>query len=194
MMMRYMIFSEVFYFFTFTDHFPLQTKNISNNVKSKLWISPGILATGSRKRHLEKNTPESRTIITEYRRHIYLLTKVTGTASVCIAIIFMTVFFGSRKKVWININNILCKKRKSSSISIILNSIIINEPYVINSSFTSYFNNIPTTLSNNIFTFENYLVDQIPEAENFQLTSIAEITKIITNIKTAISLHQYYRI
>ena len=48
-------------------------------------------------------------------------------------------------------------------------------------------NSIPTTLSNNInnniLTFQNYLVDQISEAENFQPTSIPEITKIITNLK-----------
>ena len=54
--------------------------------------------------------------------------------------------------------------------------VIIHEPEIIASSFNSYFNSIPTTLSNNnsILTFENYLVDQIPEAENFQSSSITE--------------------
>ena len=55
-----------------------------------------------------------------------------------------------------------------------------------------YFNSIPTTLSNsinnNILTFENYLVDQIPEAENFQPSSIPEITKIITTLKQSNSV------
>ena len=63
---------------------------------------------------------------------------------------------------------------------------------VIASSFNSHFNSIPTTLSNsinnNILTFENYLVDQIPEAENFQPSSIPEITKIITNLKQSNSV------
>ena len=73
-----------------------------------------------------------------------------------------------------------------------LNGIIINEPEVIASSFNSYFNSIPTTLSNtinnDILTFENYFVDQIPEAENFQPSSIPEITKIFTNLKQSNSV------
>ena len=94
--------------------------------------------------------------------------------------------------MWSNINTILGKSRKSPSTSIKLNGIIINEPEVIASSFNSYFNSIPTTLSNNInnniLTFENYLVDQISEAENFQPSSIAEITKIISNLKQSKSV------
>ena len=34
----------------------------------------------------------------------------------------------------------------------------------------------------------NYLVDQIPEAENFHQTSIPEITKIIANLKQSNSV------
>ena len=94
--------------------------------------------------------------------------------------------------MWFNINTILGKNRKASSTSIKLNGIIINEPEIIASSFNSYFNSIPTTLSNNInnniLTFENYLVDQIPEAENIQPSSILEITKIITNLKQSNSV------
>ena len=91
-----------------------------------------------------------------------------------------------------SINTILGKNRKSSSTSVNkLNGIIINEPKVIANSFNSYFNSIPTTLSNNIYnnilTFENYLVDQIIEAKNFQPSSILE-TKIITNLKQSISV------
>ena len=86
----------------------------------------------------------------------------------------------------------LGKNGKATSTSIKLNGIIINEPEVIASSFNSYFNSIPTTLSNNInnniLTFENYLVDQIPEVENFQQSSIPEITKIITNLKQSNSV------
>ena len=87
--------------------------------------------------------------------------------------------------MWSSINTILGKIHKSSSTSIILNDIIINEPDLIASSFNSYFNSISTTLSNNInnniLTFENCLVNQIPDAENFQLSSIPEISKITTN-------------
>ena len=74
--------------------------------------------------------------------------------------------------MWSNINTILGKNRKSSITFIKVDDIIFNEPEVIAQSFNSYFNSIPATLSNNInnniLTFENYLVDQIPEAENFQ--------------------------
>ena len=153
--------------------------------------------------------------LSEYRRHRNLLTKVTWTAREQYYHNLLESSFGNSKKVWSNINTILGKNHKSSSTSIKLNSIIINEPEVIASSFNTYFNSIPTTLSyninNNILTFKNYLVDQIPEAENFP-SSIPEITKIITNIKqsnsvsnlaglisqqlflnpTSISLHQYY--
>ena len=38
-------------------------------------------------------------------------------------------------------------------------------------------------INNNNLTFENYLVDQIPEIENFHPSSIPEITKIISNLK-----------
>ena len=37
----------------FNEHFPIQTKNISSGGKSKLWITPGILAAIRRKRRLE---------------------------------------------------------------------------------------------------------------------------------------------
>ena len=88
--------------------------------------------------------------------------------------------------MWSNINTIIGINRKSSSNYIKLKGTIINEPEVIASSFNSYFNSIPTTLSNNIknniLTFENFLVDQIPGRENFQSSSIPEITKIITNL------------
>ena len=43
-------------------------------------------------------------------------------------------------------------------------------------------------INNNIFIFKNYLVDQIPEAENFQPSSIQEITKIITKLKQSNSV------
>ena len=89
--------------------------------------------------------------------------------------------------MWSNIYTILGKNRKSSSTSIKLNDIIINEPEVIDSSFNSNSNSIPITLSNNInnniLTFANYLVDQITEAENVQPSSIPEITKIVINLK-----------
>ena len=42
-------------------------------------------------------------------------------------------------------------------------------------------------INNNILTFENYLVDQITEAENYQ-PSIPEITKIIPNLKQSNSV------
>ena len=94
--------------------------------------------------------------------------------------------------MWSNNNIILGKNRKSTSTSIKLNGIIMNEPEVIASSFNSYFNGIPTTLSNNInnniLTFKNYLVDQISAAENFHPSSIPEITKIITNLKQSNSV------
>ena len=139
-------------------------------------------------------TPRKKTLqnperfLTEYRRHRNLLTKVTRTAREQYYHNLLKSSFGNSKKVWSNINTILGKNRKSSSTSIKLNGIIINEPEVIASSFNTYFNSIPTTLSNNInnniLTFKNYL-DQISEAENFHPSSIPEITKIITNLSRA---------
>ena len=149
-------------------------------------ITPGLQAAIRRKRRQEKQgrqNPER--FLTEYCRHRNLLTKVTRTDREQYYHNLLESCFGNSKKVWVN--TILGKKRISSSTSIKLNGIIINEPEVIGSSFNSYFNSIPTTLSNNInnniLTFENYLVDQIPEAENFQPSSIPVITKIITNLK-----------
>ena len=108
--------------------------------------------------------------LTEYRRHRNLLTKVTRTAREQYYHNLLQSSFGNSKKVLSNINTILGKNRKSSSTSIKLNGIIINQPEVIATSFNTYFNSIPTTLSNNmnnnISTSKNYF-DQIPEAENF---------------------------
>ena len=42
-------------------------------------------------------------------------------------------------------------------------------------------------INNNILTFENYLVDRIPEAENFQ-PSILEITTLITDLQQSNSV------
>ena len=42
-------------------------------------------------------------------------------------------------------------------------------------------------MNNNILTFENYL-HQITDPENFQTSSIPEITKIITNLKQSNSV------
>ena len=130
--------------------------------------------------------------IMEYRIHINLLTKVTRTAREQYYHNLLKSSFGNSMNVWSKINIILGKNRKSSSTSIKLNDFIINEPEVIASSFNSYFNSIPTTLSNNInnnmLTFKNYLVDQIPEAENFQPSSIPAITKIVSNLKQSNSV------
>ena len=171
MLMRHTIYSKVPYFLY--EHFPIHTKNISSCGKSKSWITPGILAAIRRKRRLEKKgrqNPER--FLTEYRRHRNLLSKVTRTAREQYYHNLLESSFGNSKKVWSNINTILGKNRKSTSTSIKPNGIINNEPEVIARSFISYFNSIPTTLSNsinnNILTFENYRVDQIPEAENFQ--------------------------
>ena len=162
-------------------------------MKSKSWITPGIPAAIRRKRRLEKKAcqnPEQ--ILTDYCRHRNLLTKVTRTAREQYYHNLLESSFGNSNKVWSNINTILGKNRKSSSTSIKLNDIIINEPDVITSSFNSYFNRIPTTLSNNInnyiLTFENDVVDQILEAENFQPSSIPEITKIISILKQSNSV------
>ena len=155
--------------FVFNGHLPIHTKNISNCGKSKPCITPGILAAICRKRRLEKKARENpERFLTEYRRDRNLLTKVTRTAREQYYHNLLESSFRNSKKVWSNINTILGKNCKSSSTSIQLNGIIINEPKVIASSFNSYFNSIPTTLSNNInnniLTFKNCLVDQIPEA------------------------------
>ena len=107
--------------------------------------------------------------LTEYRMHTYLLTKVTRTARDQYYHNLLESSFGNTKKVWSNNNTILGKNHKSSCTAIKLNDIIINEPEVIDNSFNLYFNSIPTTLSNNInnniLSFENYRVYQIPAPE-----------------------------
>ena len=177
---------EAYYLFqsilltVYNEHFPIQTENISNRGLSKPWITAGIQAAIRRKRRLEKKVYQNlKRFLTEYRMHIYLLTKVTRTArEQYYHIIFLRVIFEP-------------SKRKASPL-IKLNGIIIIEPKVIASSYISYFNSIPTTLSNNvnnnILTSENYLVDKISEAENVQPSSIPEITKIIKIFKQSNSV------
>ena len=130
----------------FNEHFPIQTKNIFSGGKSKPWITPGVLAAIRRKRRLEKKARQNpERFLTEYRRHRNLLTKVNLTAREPYHHNLLESSFGNSKKVWSNGNTILGKNRKSSSTSIKLNGIIINEPEVIASSFNSYFNSSPTT-------------------------------------------------
>ena len=47
---------QIILLFTFSDQFPIQTKNISNHGKSKPRITPGILAAILRKRRQEKSS------------------------------------------------------------------------------------------------------------------------------------------
>ena len=109
-------------------------------------ITPGILAAIYRKWGPEKKASKNpEWFLTEYRRHRNLLTKVTRTAREQYYQNLLESSFGN-SKVWSN-NTILGKNRKSSSTSIKLNGIIINEHEVITSSFNSYFNSIPRTLS-----------------------------------------------
>ena len=178
-----MIYSKVPYFVFLMNTFPSTlTTFLVVYGKSKPWITPGILAAIRRKLRLEKKARRNpNRFLTQYRRHRNLLTKVTRTAREQYHHNLLESSFGNSKKVWSNINTILGKNYKSSNTSIKLNDIIINEPEVIASSFNSYFNSIPTTLSNNItnniLTFKNYLVDQIPDSEDFQPSSIPEIIK-----------------
>ena len=55
------------------------------------------------------------------------------------------------------------------------------------SNFSSYFNDIPATLRNNIrnnaITFESNLNDQIPESENVTKISTLEIIQVIHKLK-----------
>ena len=101
-------------------------KNISSFGKSKPWITSVIPAAIRWKRRLEKKP-------VRIRNHNLLDNS-----------------FGNSKKVWSHINTILGKNRKLSSTSIKLYGIIINEPELIASSFNTYFNRIPTSLSNNM--------------------------------------------
>ena len=56
----------------FNEHFPIQTKSISNRGKSKPWITPVILAAIRRKRRLEKTVRQNpERFLSEYRRYIY---------------------------------------------------------------------------------------------------------------------------
>ena len=167
--MRHVIYSKVAYFLFLIITSPSTLKIFLVVGKVNLGL---LLETTLRKK--ARQNPER--FLTEYRRHRNLLTKVTRTAREQYYHNLLDSYFGNSKKVWSNINTILGKNRKSLSTSIKLNGIILNEPEVIASSFNSHFNRIPTTLSNsinnNILTFENYLVDQIPEAENIQQSSI----------------------
>ena len=151
----------------FNEHFPLQTKKISCKNDRKPWITPAILISIRTKRRLERkarNRPDQ--FLTIYRRYRNLLTKLTRTTREQYYRNLLESSFGNSKKIWSNINLILGKKHRSQNTSIRLNGIIVSEPEPIASTFNSYFNDIPATLSNNTsnnaILFENYLNDQIP--------------------------------
>ena len=175
-----------------TEHHTAEQYSKMGRTKPRKHLSRSDLSWNTRQDFLKKKSPPESGTIPEYRSHRNLFTNVTRTQREQYYHNLLECSFGNSKKVFSNTSTILGKNRKSSSTSIKQNVIINNEPEVIASSFNSYFNSIPTTLSNNInnniLTFENYLVDQIPEAENFQPSSIQEITKIITNLKQSNSV------
>ena len=135
----------------------LTTFLVVGKVNLGLLLVYQLLFAGNDAHQKKRQYPER--FLTEYRGHRNLLTKVTRTASELYYHNLRESYFRNSKKVYSNINTILGKNRKSSSTSIKLKGIIINEPEVIASSFNLYFNSIPTTLSNsinnNILTFEN---------------------------------------
>ena len=124
-------------------------------------------------------------ILTNYRRHKNLLTKVTRATRDQYYLTLLETSIGNSKKIWSNINYILGEKHNSINTTIKLNGIQVAEPETIANAFNSYFNSIPITLSdkinNNLTAFESYLDDQIPESDNFHQTSFHKITKFIKN-------------
>ena len=83
---------------------------------------------------------------------------------------FLETSIGNSKKIWSN-NCILGKKHSSINTTFKLDGIHIAEPETISNEFSSYFNSIPMTLSDNIninlTAFESYLDNQILESDNF---------------------------
>ena len=170
----------------FNNHIPLQIKNIYNKADREPWITPEILTSIRAKRRLEKkarSNPDR--FLTIYRRHKNLLTNFTRATREQYYRTLQETSSGNSKKIWSNINCILCKKHSSINTTINLDGIHVAEPETIANAFNSYYNSINITLSdninNNLTTFESYLDDQIPESDNFHQTSIHEITEIIQN-------------
>ena len=124
--------------------------------------------------------------LTIYRRHNYLLTKVTRATREQYCRTLLETSIGNSKKNGLNINCILGEKHSSTNTTIKLDGNHVAQPVTIAYSFNSYFNSIPITLTdninNNLTAFESYFDDQIPESDNFHQTSIHEITKIIKNL------------
>ena len=172
----------------FDDNFPLQMKNISSKFDRKPWITPGLLTSIRVKRRLYlKFLRFPLRYGDKYRRHKNLLTSLTRAAREKYYYDLLQQSSGNSKKIWTNINTILGKKHKSNNLSIKINGQISNESNIIASTFNSYFNNIPTSLRNSIpdsgTTFETFMHEPIPEAPNFDATSIDEVKNIIKELK-----------
>ena len=129
--------------------------------------------------------------LTLYRRYRNHLTKLTRTThEQCYRNLLESLL--ETVKVWSNVNSILGKKHRSQNTPIRLNGIIVSKPEQIASTFNSYFNIIPATLSSNIsnnaITFESYVNYQIPVSEKFTQTSLVEISKVIHKLKNSNSV------
>ena len=104
-------------------------------------------------------------------RHENLLTKVARATREQYYPTLLESSIGNSKKIWSNINCILGGKHSSISTTIKLNGIGVPKPETIANAFTSYFNSIRVTLSdninNNLSAFESCLDDQIPQYYEF---------------------------
>ena len=137
-------------YFHLNQYFPLQMKIISSKNIRKPWITPLILMSIHSKQRVEtKARNRLDQFITLYWRYRNLLTKLTRTTREQYNHNLLESSFRNSKKVWSNINSILGNKHRSQNTSIRLNGILVSEPEPIATTFKSYFNNIPATVSNN---------------------------------------------
>lgn len=175
----------------FESKFPLQIKNLRDKTKRKRWVTAGLFQSIRTKRRLYRRyirNPNDRNR-DEYKRHKNLLSRLCRVAREQHYQVILDGSFGDSRQIWQNLNKILGKNHRSGGNSVRINGDVTSQSELIATAFNSYFNSIPTVLSNNIThdnngrSFEQYLINQTPEADDFPEASLKEITDIINDLK-----------
>ena len=162
------------------------------------WITTDIMKSMKLRdelyKKLKSTDPNSElydTLETNFRTHRRILQKDINVAKKAYYFEHFQKFSDNARKTWNKINEILnkCKKKKDFPSYFMLNGRKIENTSEISDEFNNYFATIGEKLSakipiNNNKSINSYLVKNIAFSFHFQLVTVEEVKKVISNLKT----------
>ena len=174
----------------YEECFPLKTTDKKSNRCRRPWITKGILKSINRKNRLYKVSLRNPDVKhkTAYKNY---KNKLTNTIRFSKHRYYSDMFLslqGDMKKMWMNINNLLGRKKSNSMPN---NMYFENKKFTskqdIANQFNSYFINVGSNLAKSIskssFSFKQFMSCQDTESFFIKPTSVHEILTLSSNIK-----------